>query len=746
MSLENNKFAIFKTLIELSSDCFLWISLEGRILYVSPGIESVTGFKPEDFLEDSVLFRRLVHPDDYGRYLENIQKKIDPQSSSGSSIEFRIMHGDGSVRWIKCQSCVHNTDEEPRGHGIILRDITKEKNDIHELLLMKQIIEQSAEAVAIINTSGSIDYVNSAFEQITGYSLEDTRNSHIPTIDGDDGDSRFADMIRTIKNGGTWRGQNRFMRKDGTEFYLDSVVFPLRGENGEIVNYVKVSRDITLLKKSEVELKESEAKIKAILNLHPDMIFIQDREGRYLDFYTGNTDLLYVAPEKFLGKKMDEIFPENEFRNFIRHYERTFASGGVEFYEYQLEINNETRYFESRMVPYGGDRILSIIRDVTDRIKSEQEKLNLQKLESVGILAGGIAHDFNNILSGVLGNLELAKMEFPEDHAAYGYLERAHRGLQRATGLTNQLLTFARGGEPVLGNVDLRELVMETVQFNLSGSNIKANFSFQEDLWTIKADKGQVEQVFGNLTINAKQAMPEGGSLFIEARNTDGCCGFEENKRDGKFVILSFRDEGSGIPEEIQKKIFDPYFSTKEKGSGLGLSTVHSIMIKHGGHIEVFSQPGKGTIFTLYFPAAELYTDQRQISAHSGKPVDGNKRVLVMDDEKIVRKVMVNMLAKMGFSVDAVSDGKEVVEAYEKSIASGSPYDIVIMDLTIPGGMGGMEALEHLKRIDENVRAVVTSGYSIDPVMAHYREYGFSGCIVKPFTMSSLRESLSDFL
>jgi len=385
--------------------------------------------------------------------------------------------------------------------------------------------------------------------------------------------------------------------------------------------------------------------------------------------------------------------------------------------------------------------VVLVFRDVTEKRKTEKELLKTKKLESIGILAGGIAHDFNNILTGVFGNIELAKSQLSPEHPAYKLLGSADYALDKVTHLTKQLLTFAKGGDPILEAVDLKSVVQSTVSFNLSGSNVKAEFNLPDDLWQVKADKGQLSQVIANLIINAKEAMPEGGSLYIEAVNTENPLSI----LTGAFVKLTLRDKGIGIPKEYLEKVFDPYFSTKQTGSGLGLSTVHSIIAKHNGYISVDSTSGKGTTFTIYIPTEKVsnkcLSKVSKTSSVKSKKLSG--RVLMMDDEMIIRDVAEAMLELCGYKADFAIDGKETIRKYIDAQEKGKPYDIIIMDLTVPGGMGGKETIKKILEINPKAKVIVSSGYSTDSIMANYSEYGFKGRIIKPFQLKDLEKELS---
>jgi len=384
--------------------------------------------------------------------------------------------------------------------------------------------------------------------------------------------------------------------------------------------------------------------------------------------------------------------------------------------------------------------VVLVFRDVTEKQRTEKELLKTKRLESIGLLAGGIAHDFNNILTGIFGNIELAKLNIPEKHPAYTFLDTAYCALEKATHLTKQLLTFAKGGDPILEAVNLKSVVQSTVDFNLSGSNVKAEFDLSDDLWQIKADKGQMSQVIANLIINAKEAMPEGGLLYIKAENIENPL----LALKGFFVKLTIKDSGIGIPKEFLEKIFDPYFSTKQAGSGLGLSTVHSIVVKHNGYISVNSIIGTGTTFTIYIPT-EKHLCKYMVTTHKSYGQNSNStsaHILIMDDEVMVRSVIEAMLDSCGYKVDFATDGKDAIEKYIAADKSGQPFDIVIMDLTIPGGMGGEETIKKLLLINPDAKVIVASGYSTDSIMANYNRYGFKGRIVKPFQLDELRNEL----
>jgi signal transduction histidine kinase/ActR/RegA family two-component response regulator len=424
----------------------------------------------------------------------------------------------------------------------------------------------------------------------------------------------------------------------------------------------------------------------------------------------------------------EKILKEGKLRNFEASI---FTKSGKEI----------IGLVSAELITLGGKScVIVVAEDITDRKMMEQEMIKAQKLESVGILAGGIAHDFNNILTGVFGGIQLAKMTCEPDSETHEILAEAEKASLRATDLTRQLLTFAKGGAPVKQITSIEEIIRESAGFALRGSKVRCEFSFPEDLYRVEVDIGQISQVVNNLMINANQAMPDGGVITIGAENLT----IRDDKLfplpKGDYMKFSVQDQGAGISEDNLSKIFDPYFTTKETGSGLGLATSYSIIKRHGGLIEVESEAGKGTTFNIYLPASKGSVIE---AVPSGKiAFEGTGRILVVDDDEIVREVLAQMLESLGCEPELVPDGKDGIELYIKAIDDGKPFDAVIMDLTIPGGMGGKEAIKELKDIDPDVKAIVASGYSDDPVMARHEDYGFSGAIAKPYNIEKLGEIL----
>jgi signal transduction histidine kinase len=386
----------------------------------------------------------------------------------------------------------------------------------------------------------------------------------------------------------------------------------------------------------------------------------------------------------------------------------------------------------------------ALLEQMAERQRMEAELLKASKIKSVGVLAAGIAHDFNNLLTGILGYVSLAKVVAQTDAQVVAYLTEAEQACQRATALTQQLLTFAKGGTPVRHTVSLVELLKECVSFVLRGASVRGNIQIAADLWPVDVDAGQINQVIHNVVLNAMQAMPGGGTVQVRAENVVLAAGVPFPLPEGQYVKITVQDSGCGIPKEVLTNIFDPYFTTKPEGSGLGLTTAYAIVIKHEGYITIASEVGVGTTVVIYLPASQKAAVSAQ--PHSPVPLSGSGRILVVDDEDMIRNLLRQLLESLGYTVECVQDGPEAVAAYQHAQAVGQSFAAVILDYTIPGGMGGLETLNCLRALDPQVKALISSGYANNPVMADWAYYGFSGVVAKPYTIAQLQEALHNVL
>ncbi len=511
------------------------------------------------------------------------------------------------------------------------------------------------------------------------------------------------------------------------------------------------------IKRLSQQLQQSEEKYRSLVESSTDWIWEVNSDWIYTYVGPQVQNILGYRPDEVVGKTPFELMPPEEIARVTAIIQKCLEEKRMALTLENINLHRDGRKVilettgiavqdaSGRIVGYRG-----VDRDITARKQAEDEMRRMRNLESIGMIAGGIAHDFNNILTGIFGNIQLAKLNLTDENKVGAALDTSLMALESAKSLTRQLLTFSKGGAPVLESVSIRELVRDVVKFNLSGSNVKEDFDLPDGLWLAKADKGQLANVIANLTINAREAMLDGGTLHVSAGNVAEVPETLQGRLSGNFICFSFRDEGSGMTPEIVQKVFDPYFTTKPYGKGLGLSVVHSIVTRHGGLVKVESLPGKGSNFIFFLPA-----ELPEKNGVADKPVEPQRpevdscsraHVLLMDDEFLIREVTRKMLEVFGYEVDDASDGNEAIEKYLASRQNGRPFDVVIMDLTVRAGMGGLEATTKILAADPAARIIVSSGYSTDAVVADYSRHGFAGCLSKPFQIDDLKNELKRVL
>lgn len=535
-------------------------------------------------------------------------------------------------------------------------------------------------------------------------------------------------------------------KKDGSLFWVEVAMKSTRFNDNQVV--IAVARDISDRKRAERALAAEKERLSVTLRSIGDGVITTDTAGRVVMINKAAEDLTGWPQNEAAGKPLQDIFHiihEKSGEKCENPADKVLATGNIiELANHTLLINRDgqRRHIADSGAPIRDQesRIIGVVlvfRDVTEKVHFAEEILKAKKLESIGVLAGGIAHDFNNILAAILGNLNLAKIQMADFPDTAQLLHQAEKASLRAKNLTQQLLTFAKGGAPVRQLTSIADIIRESASFVLRGSNVNCEFNLADDLWLGEIDPGQISQVIQNMVINARQAMPEGGTVTITCRNRAKAKGYEDPDFAG-FLEISLGDSGIGIPENYLDKIFDPYFSLKHQGSGLGLAICHSIVRNHNGRIEVKSSPGKGTTFTILLPAAKG-TPSQSVPEEKAILTSARKaKILLMDDEEIVRTVVIKMLDHLGFTGVPAKDGEEAIRLYQEAGKSGKPFDAVIMDLTIPGGMGGKQAVKHLLAMDGTAKVIVSSGYSNDPIMADFQAYGFCAAIGKPFQIDEL--------
>jgi PAS domain S-box-containing protein len=512
-------------------------------------------------------------------------------------------------------------------------------------------------------------------------------------------------------------------------------------ENDQLIRGWGMQQDITEKKEAEVALQESEEIYRRLIERSPDAIVVHSEEkidyinqagvnifgAKSVDELLGLplTDLAHPDFIEIGKKRVQEIYEEKREVELME--QKMLRLDGTEF---DVEVMGAPTLFRGKA---SGQ---AIVRDITEKKKMEVELQKAQKLESVGLLAGGIAHDFNNILTAILGNISLGKLYSEDGSKTHSVLGDAEKATLQAKDLTHQLLTFSKGGAPVKETASICDIIKDSAGFVLRGSKITCEYLCPPNIWSVEVDTAQISQVIQNLIINAEQAMPEGKKIKVKLENITLKKNLPPGLESGKYVRIIISDKGIGIPEEHIDKIFDPYFTTKQKGSGLGLATSYSIIRRHEGHIRIKSKIGVGTDVEIFIPASENLV--LEIHPQNDRIENGDGRILVMDDEEMVRELSTQFLSHLGYEVESVPDGESAIESYRKAFIKKNPFKLVIMDLTIPGGMGGKEAIQILKEIDPNVKAVVSSGYSNDPVLANFKRFGFCAVLAKPYKIETL--------
>ena len=497
-------------------------------------------------------------------------------------------------------------------------------------------------------------------------------------------------------------------------------------------------------------LQESETKFKELAELLPEIVFETNLEGNLTYANRAAFAKFGYSREEFdaglLLYRMLALQDRERAGGNIALIMRGEKTGGNEYTALKKDGSTFPVIIHSTPILQEGHPIglRGVVIDITDRRRMEEEIRRAHNLESLGLLAGGIAHDFNNVLTGVTGNLTLLQYYLNKDSEEYEIASEAKQAADRTRDLTQQLMTFARGGSPVKETASIEELLRETTGLSLRGSSSKPEFHFADDLSPLDVDTGQIGQVIQNLVLNADQAMPAGGLLEISAENIELTGDDPLPLRPGSYVKITVEDRGTGISQEMLSQVFDPYFSTKETGHGLGLSIAYSIIQRHDGHITVTSEQGLGTTFEFYLPASQkppvtAPQKERELARGAG-------RILLMDDEETIHRVISRTLNKLGYDVKSVYAGEEALEAYKAAMETEEPFVAVIMDLTIPGGMGGKEAIGKLNEIDPQARVIVSSGYANDPVMADFAGHGFAGKVSKPVDIENLAGTVKKVL
>lgn len=636
---------------------------------------------------------------------------------------------------------------------------------LHSEAQLQAILDNSTAVVYLKDIEGCYLSINRQYEEVFHIRQEEIlgRNDHdiFPKDVADalrENDRRiFAGKMPQVL-------EEQIPHDDGLLHTYVSVKFPMFDENGDIYAVGGISTDITSRKEAEEKLAAEQERLAVTLRSIGDGVITTDIDGRVMLVNKVAEELTGWKQSEALGRSLEEVLNIVDMRTGDKIgalVPRIIGAGQVSNFSGNLcliakdgtrrEIADSGAPIHDRKSRTIG--VVLVFRDITEKVRTDLELLKIRKLESVGVLAGGIAHDFNNLLAAIMGNISLAKYIVDQEDEVYSLLNEAEKASLRAKALTGQLLTFSKGGEPIRHAASIAEVIKDSADFVLRGSNVVCRFDLPEDLWLADIDKGQISQVIQNIIINAAQAMGmEGGRVEVKCGNIKGSEISGIRLTGNAYLVIYITDNGPGIKPTDLDRIFDPYFTTKKMGSGLGLAVTHSIINKHEGHISVTSTPGEGTTFTIYLPAiadqvASLVLLEKQADMISSQMVPSGKgRIMVMDDDDSVRTIAIRMLEFSGYEAAGARDGEEAIAMYRQAMGTESPYDLVIMDLTIPNGMGGERAVQKLLELDPGARVIVASGYSNDPVMAGFRKYGFVAAVHKPFQLRELSNTVREIL
>jgi PAS domain S-box-containing protein len=616
----------------------------------------------------------------------------------------------------------------------------------------RDLFENSTDLIQVLGADGAIQYVNRAWMDTLGYRPEDLVNMSIFDIihpDCTECGPEFRSIVCGTKGG---RFETMFITKGRETILVEGNVSPMM-ESGEFVGTRGIFRDITARKRAETLMAAEREQLAVTLRSIGDGVITTDLNGGVVLINKVAERLTGWRLDEARGKPITDVFrmtDEKTGKEISCPIERVLRTGlpcELEGDAVLADRAGGRHLITDSVAPIlNKDSVVAgavlVFRDVTERRKLEDRMIKSEKIESLGVLAGGIAHDFNNLLNSIIANVDIGLKFSTPDSEVHKSLTRAQKASVKAKDLTQQLLTFSKGGAPVKKLASIADLIRDTADFGTRGTNVRCEYRLSDDLWNAEVDEGQISQVIQNLVINAVQAMPQGGAIQISAHNLTIHPKESALLREGSYVAITVRDNGQGIAKEHVDHIFEPYFTTKPSGSGLGLATTYSIVKKHNGAIDVESARGLGTTFYLYLPASlHAATPVTQPAAPAPRERSA-RRILVMDDDELVRETVGVLLDLLGYEVAFAMDGDHALEMYRKAKGSGAPYDVIIMDLTIPGGKGGGATIRDLLEIDPAAKAIVSSGYSNDAIMANYAQNGFAGVVVKPYTMDELDAEL----
>ena len=751
----------YRDLVEGTDDLITTVDAAGVFTFVNTVAERIIGISVDDCLGRSPF--DFIHPDDRQEQEQFFQDSTSNQDARGI-FENRVVNQVTGEFTSMLWTTTFNYDEEGQllNCSSFARDISERKRVEEELRISKEMFAAtfnlSSDASTIMDLSDrKVVDMNLAFISIYGWTREEILGKSRSDVNiWESGDEKKAFWNTLERNKKVRNFRTKGLKKSGEVVVsiIDADIVEIAGKPMLLTSATDATEKEELERKLKVEqenkieaLQKSTELFSTVFNMSSNTNVFVDRDTlEVVDVNPAFLSIFEWTREEVLGKNGEDLMMWESKEELARYAESLDAGEQIRGFRTNLVTRSgkvRTLRMDSDVVEIAGRQMILISgEDITDTERMEQELLKVAKLESIGVLAGGIAHDLNNMLTGVLGNLSLAQLS-DEVQEKSKYLDEAKNASLLLQGLTQRLLTFSKGGAPILEAVDLEPLLLDSVAFSLQGSASGSEFKLPDNLWPVRIDKGQIGQVINNLVINAQQAMADAGTVTISGRNINIGEVSELPLLPGQYVEISVADQGSGIPEDIHGKIFDPFFTTKDTGSGLGLATAFSIVQKHHGHIKAISEQGRGSTFYFYLPAVKT---ERSITGKEGatEPLQVKRKILVMDDVDVIRNLAQAILGKLEYDGASCANGDEAIAVYSAAMEAGEPFHAVILDLTIPGGMGGEETIQRLREIDPRVKAIVASGYDDDEVMSNYKDYGFSGALAKPYQIKDLEEMLKN--
>ncbi|MCK5841946.1 MAG: response regulator [Candidatus Sabulitectum sp.] len=628
-----------------------------------------------------------------------------------------------------------------------------------ENLIHKAIIDQSPVGISVRDRCGNLVLCNARWVKIwemTEESVSEALSRKKAELKFDEKDNYLGSdsqsVIDVYKTGGDLILDDFYLKK--LKKWINQRFYSVADLSGEVESVVVLTEDVTEKRRTmaiEEELKKTTLRYQILVKNLPVAAYTTNSTG-----YVASANPAMVR--MFQAESVEDIYETPVWKRYRNPADRDFfleqlqRRGKVDNYEMELIRGDGTPFWASvsanATLNHAGEiqTIDGIIRDISTTKALEIETRKAQRLESIGVLAGGLAHDFNNIMTAVMGNISLAKVYASGNHRVQDKLEKAEKASLRASELTGKLLTFSKGGQPVRRITDIQGVLREAGSHAATCPEVKLIYDLPKDLWAVNIDETQIGQVVNHLVINAVQSISERGVIEITARNkTIG----EDNVLSldpGHYLKISVKDSGLGVPIEIQSRIFDPFFTTKPKESGLGLAVVYSIVKNHGGRVTVESKRGKGSVFIFYLPASEKAVEQEEKTPLVQEKYSKQTRILVMDDEESVLDVVSEILKQNGYRTGTATDGIEAFRLYKEAIIAEDKFDILIMDITVPGGVGGVEAISMVHELDPSAIAIVASGYANNTVMANFKDFGFVASMTKPFGIATLLDAVHNAL